>query len=402
MWHLPSSRRIPSPTDVATPPALALCMLFAATAALAGQAPATAPAATGELRTHLAALASLEYPTRTNAARMVRRAPAADAVPLLAAAARSNPDEFVRYRALVLLTSFNDPGTAALMAELLRDRNDRLREVAYKWLEQSPQPRLTETLLGALQTEQAEFVRPALVRALAALGSDPLVQRALTAEITRGLDFFRGAVIEALGYHRATYAVDAIAGVAALDGPLQDDAVLALGRIGGVKAQAALAAVSGAPVDLMLTVRGAQCLLAQRCDTVIKGLSDAAAAPSASPAVIRAAIEALAAVAASGNETATASLLALSGRARTLRDEVALGFATVAVRKPEQMIAWFALATEPQRVAAMDLLKEGFDRLEEDFGEEQFFAASRAAYWKAAEGSTGRTLSSALIQKLEF
>ena len=69
-------------------------------------------------------------------------------------------------------------------------------------------------------------------RALAALGSDPQVQRALIAEAGRGLDFFRSAVIEALGEHRAAYAVDAIAAVAKLDGPLQDDAVLALGRIG--------------------------------------------------------------------------------------------------------------------------------------------------------------------------
>src|SRR5688500_9485292 len=30
-------------------------------------------------------------------------------------------------------------------------------------------------------------------------------------------------------------------------------------------------------------------------------------------------------------------------------------------------------------------LKDGFDDLEEDFGEEQVFAAARAAYWKAGE-----------------
>ena len=48
------------------------------------------------------------------------------------------------------------------------------------------------------------------------------------------------------------------------------------------------------------------------------------------------------------------------------------------------------------------LLKDGFDDLEEDFAEEQFFAAVRAAYWKAADGSDSRSLASLLIQRLEF
>ena len=87
-------------------------------------------------------------------------------------------------------------------------------------------------LLAALQTEKAEFVRPAMVSALAALGDDMRVQRALLGEVGRGLDFFRGAVIDALGDRRAAYALDGIAAVAKLQGPLQDDAVLALGRIG--------------------------------------------------------------------------------------------------------------------------------------------------------------------------
>ncbi len=99
----------------------------------------------------------------------------------------------------------------------------------------TPSRRWQRTLLAALQTEQAEFVRPALVSALAALGNDPQVQRALVAEAGRGLDFFRIGVIEALGERRAAYAVDTIVAAAKLDGPIQDDAVLALGRIGGAR-----------------------------------------------------------------------------------------------------------------------------------------------------------------------
>jgi hypothetical protein len=48
------------------------------------------------------------------------------------------------------------------------------------------------------------------------------------------------------------------------------------------------------------------------------------------------------------------------------------------------------------------MLKDGFDSLEEDFAEEQFFAAVRAGYWRAAEGSSARTLAETLIQRLEF
>jgi len=48
------------------------------------------------------------------------------------------------------------------------------------------------------------------------------------------------------------------------------------------------------------------------------------------------------------------------------------------------------------------MLRTGFERLEEDFAEEQFFAAARAAYWAAPETSATRTRVAALIEKLEF
>src|SRR5688572_6476639 len=167
-----------------------------------------------------------------NAARALRRLPAAEAVPALTEAVQKHKDEFVRFRAFIVLSSFSDRGTGELVRGLLRDANDRLREVAYKWLEAHPDPAMAPTLLNALQSEQAEFVRPAVVSALARLDDDARVQRALLSEIGRGMDFFRGAVIEAMGRRRAAYAVDGIAEVARLQGPLQDDAVIALGQIG--------------------------------------------------------------------------------------------------------------------------------------------------------------------------
>jgi HEAT repeat protein len=400
MSHLPLSRKTLSSADVLSRLSLALAALLLGLAVDDGAAQSAAAAP--DLKTHIANLSALEFPTRSNAARMIRRAAAIQAVPALSEAVAKHPDEFVRYRAFIVLSSFNDRGTADLVRSLLKDRNDRLREAAYKWLEANPDPALAVALLASLQTEQAEFVRPALVGALAALGGHPQVQRALLAEITRGLDFFRSAVIDALGRHDAEYAVDAIAEVALLDGPLQDDAILALGRIGGARAAAALAKIASPPADLALTIRGAQCMAGERCEPTIKALTDAAGAAGASAAIVRAAVTALAAIAASRNDPATAALVGLAARGGTVRDEVMLGFATVAVRNPDHAIRWIDGAPAAVRPVAIELLKEGFEDLEEDLGEEQFFAAARAAYWKAGDGTSSRTLAATLIEALEF
>ena len=68
----------------------------------------------------------------------------------------------------MLLTGFNDPRTRDAMRESLSSPNDRLRTVAYSYFEHNPDPSLIPLFLSALDREQAEFVRPALVRTLAA------------------------------------------------------------------------------------------------------------------------------------------------------------------------------------------------------------------------------------------
>jgi hypothetical protein len=347
-------------------------------------------------------LSAFDYPTRTGAARMLRRAPAAEVVPALEAAARAHADQFVRYRALVLLTSFNAPDTPALMRGLLTDRNDRVREVVYRWLERNPDPALQPTLLAALETEQAEFVRPALVRAIVALPPGAAVQRALVAEVGRGLDFFRSAVIEALGERRAEYAVDAIAAVAVLDGPLQDDAVLALGRIGDRRGSKALSSVEKASPAVAAAIQAADCLLGGDCAAPIAWLAAAARNTQARPDALRAAAAALAAIA-QERPAARATLLQLgAGASGRLRDEVALALSALTLRRPDDMVTWLAAAGADERMLAIDLLREGFETLEEDFAEEQFFAAARAAYWRAAEGSGARDVAATLIDRLEY
>ena len=362
----------------------------------------TAAASPTELKQNIANLSSLDFSVRMHAARLIRRTPESQAVPALAEAARRDSNEFVRYRALILLTAFNDRGTRDLMGELIRDRNDRVREVAYKWFERNPDSQLAVALLTALQTEESEFVRPALVSALAALRSDAAVQRVMTGEIGRGLDFFRSAVIEALGRHRAMYAVDGIAATSRLEGPLQDDAVLALGRIDGPGARTALSEFTTGTPEATEMMHGVRCLLGEMCAEHIAALVAAVSADDARAGTVRGAIDALEAVAQNRNDAALAALVRLAAQQSEVRERVAVAFSSAALRQPDWIVEWIGAANESTRESAIMLLKDGFDSLEEDFDEEQFFAAVRAGYWRAEEGSAARALAAALIQRLEF
>ncbi len=362
-----------------------------------------AAAAPADLKQNIANLSSLDYPVRMNAARLIRRTPEAQAVPALVEAARSHSDEYVRYRALVLLTAFNDRGTRDLMRELIRERNDRVREVAYRWLERNPDPQLTTSLLTSLGTEQSEFVRPTLVAALAALAaSDQMVQRAMTAEVPRGLDFFRSAVIDALGRHRAVYAVESIVATSKQEGPLQDDALLALGRIGGTRAVAALGEFTRGTPEAAEMVRAARCLVGEKCAENVAALVAAASSDEGRPSTIRGAMDALEAVAQNRNEAALGALITLGMKQIALRERVAVSVASVALRQPDWIVERISAMDAATRDTVITMLKDGFDSLDEDFNEEQFFAAVRAGYWRASDGSAGRTLAATLIQRLEF
>ena len=141
------------------------------------------------------------------AARTLRRAPAAQAVPALLQASSEHADGYIRFRALTLLTGFNDPRTLDAMEAAMTSPNDRLREVAFAYFELNPRPSLAPKLLAALEKEEGEFVRPALVRALAAIHKEPGVAAVLIRDVRRGVDFFRSTVIEAIGDYKITAAV---------------------------------------------------------------------------------------------------------------------------------------------------------------------------------------------------
>jgi HEAT repeat protein len=391
------ARRLPSAVGV-------FCLLSAVFAF--GQEPSGPQAVSpAQLTAAINKLGDLDYDTRTGASRTVRRTSPAQAVPALLAAVTEHADGYVRYRALVLLTGFNDPRTRDAMRESITSPNDRLRTVAYSFFEHNPDKAMVPELLAALAKEQAEFVRPALVRALAAHGSDPMVQKTLIAEVARGEDFFRSAVIEALGDYKAAYAYDAITAVAKLDGPLQDDAAIALGKIGDKRALETLSALqSSAPRQRQPSLAAGICLLDVNCAShegyLIETLKFADQNPGYQE-LLRGAATGLGALAINGRASAAQALLTIGIPSRDpTRAPVALALGATALRNTTLVLN--TLETHSDRAKAIALIGEGFDMLEEDLDKERFFALVRRTYWGSKEGSPARDLMQTLIGSLDF
>lgn len=358
-----------------------------------------------DLRAAIDRLGDLDYGIRSKAGRVVRRTAPAQAVPALLQAVREHEDGFVRFRSLVLLTGFNDPRAADQMIEVLASPNDRLREVAYGYFERHPNRALAPRLLDALNKETGDFVRPALVRALAAVGDDPKVREALLVDVNRGVDHFRSTVIEALGDFKHAYAFDKLTAVAQLEGPLQDDAVIALGKLGDKRALATLASLqrSGGK-GLQPTVAAGICLLGVNCSSHLGYLQKVLTFADDNPGyqeLVRAAAAGLGAIAINGNAEALGMLFEAGiPSADPMRAPLALAIGKVALRNTPVMLQ--GLQAQKDSAGALALLAEGFDMLEEDLEEEQFFVSVRRGYWAAADGSPVRRLSEQLINKLDF
>lgn len=364
-----------------------------------------------QLKAAIDKLGDFDYAVRTGAARTIRRTVATQAVPALLQTVAEHPDGYVRYRALVILTGFNDPRTKDAMRESRTSPNDRLRTVAYSSIEHHPDRALIGDLLAALDQEQGEFVRPSLVRALVAHGvmfDDPRIRQTLLGEVGRGEDYFRSAVIEALGDYKALYAYDALVAVAKLDGPLQDDAALALGKIGDKRALETLAMLQKtAPRQTQPTVAAAICLLGVNCSShenyLIETLEFANSNPNLGfQELLRGAAAGLGALAVAGGHDEAAGALFDVGIPShdPTRAPVSLALGTIALRNTPLMLS--VLGQHADRDRAIDLVAEGFDMLEEDLDKETFFAAVRRAYWDAPEGSANRQLMQTLIGKLGF
>jgi hypothetical protein len=260
-------------------------------------------------------------------------------------------------------------------------------------------------LVTALGREQSEFVRPALMRAVAASHAEPAAQKALEPLIMRGEDYFRGSVIEALGDYQATWARDAIAKVAMLSGPLQDDAIIALGKIGSPESLPVLATLQkGARDETQPSLAVATCLITRDCAAQIGYLTKTMTFAAGDPkyqALLRSASFALGALARRGDKQALAVLLDAGEPSRDpARAAIALAVGHVALRNPA--VVMDVLETRKSLDLSTTLLQDAFDMLSEDFEEERFFVEIRRAYWAAAEGSDRRRVAQALIDKLEF
>ena len=393
----------------------AALIVFVGGGGAAGQSPASPAAAAQEhgpqtisddaIQAAIDSLGNLDFATRMNAARTLRRAPAAAVAPALIRAVESHKDQFARFRALVLLTGFNDGRTAELVREIVSNPNDRLRTVAYMYYEHHPIASMIPSLLKALDREESEFVRPALVRALAAQGSDQRVRETLLVEVGRGQDFFRSAVIEALGDYRATYAVEPLIAIARQAGPLQADAVVALGKLKDQRALETLAGLQrSAPRESQPTIAAAICLLGVNCESHVPYLIETLAFADKNPGyqeLLRNAVAGLVALANSGNTQALAALFDTGIAAvDPPRAPMALGVGTVAIRNTPVLLSFLESLKEAD--AAIALIAEGFEMLEEDYEEESFFAAVRRGYWQAAESSPARRVGQALIDEMEF
>ena len=199
------------------------------------------------------------------------------------------------------------------MSTALDDPNDRLRTVAYAYFEHNTERGMSARLLKKLDKEDGEFVRPALTRALAAYGDEATVKLALTALVLRGQDLYRSAVIEALGDYHAAYALAPIIEVAKRDGPLQEDAILAMGKLGDKRALEVLEGLQKTASRVRQpAVAASICLLGINCESHQKFVVDTVnftIANSGFQDLLRAASRALGALAASGRQDAAAALL---------------------------------------------------------------------------------------------
>jgi len=363
------------------------------------------PTSPEQIRAAIDKLGDLDYAVRMAAGRTIRRAPTAPAVTALLQAVSEHADGYVRFRALTLLTGYNDPRTVDAMTAAMVSPNDRLREVAYGYFEMNPNPALAPKLLAALDKEEGEFVRPALIRALAAVPKDPKIADVLIRDAMRGVDYFRSTVIEAIGDYKVTAAMPRLVEIAKVEGPLQDDAATAIGKIGDKNQLGVLAAMQqSAPKETQPAIAAAICLMGTNCSAHIGYLEKTLAFADTYPGyqdLLRGAASGLGNVARQGNEDALRILFDVGIPSQDpVRAPVTLAIGLVALRNTPLMLK--TLQARPDQAGAVGIVAEAFDMLEEDLEEERFFVAVRKAYWAAPDGSPTRKLCEALINKLDF
>jgi len=169
--------------------------------------------------------------------------------------------------------------------------------------------------------------------------------------------------------------LDRLASIRSLDGPLQDDAITAIGRLGDASTRPLLAKLQGSvPRELQPTVSAALCLQGVDCDARLAYLVETLAFATVNAGyqpLLRGAVHGLSVLAIAGREPALVALFDAGARApESARAPIALGVGTVALRKPQ--VVMHVLQQRADVAPALTLLRDAFDMLSEDFEKENF------------------------------
>jgi hypothetical protein len=181
--------------------------------------------------------------------------------------------------------------------------------------------------------------------------------------------------------------------------------LLAIGKLGDKRGLETLAALQRTtPRTLQPTIAAGICLLGSNCGSHLGYIAETlkfATSNSGFQPLLRSAAGGLAALAIAGNTEALGLLIERGAPARDPeRAAIALAIGNVALRNTSLLLKAVESLEDPNGV--VELLREAFDMLEEDFEEERFFAFVRRTYWQADQGSSTRRVAELLIQRLEF
>ena len=321
--------------------------------------------------------------SRMAAARTVRRAPRrASRCRRCSQAVAEHADGYVRFRALVLLSGFNDPRTRDVMvAALARPERSpargRLRATSSTTRIRSVVPRLLEAL-----DKRGVRVRAsrADARARRARRATRACADAMDGLVMQGQDFFRSAVIEALGDYKARVR-------AAERSPRSPSSrvrcrTMRCWRSGRSATRRRSPMLAGLAAHRAARRRSRRSRPPSACSASTARRTQRTsprrcASRSPTPGfqeLLRASASGLAALAVAGQRggarDARSSRACRPATRRARRSRSRIG--TVALRNTPLVLKVLEDAPDPRRRRSL-LLRDAFDMLEEDFEEERFF-----------------------------
>jgi hypothetical protein len=178
-----------------------------------------------------------------------------------------------------------------------------------------------------------------------------------------------------------------------------------VGRLGDATSRPLLARLQDrVPRELQPTDSAALCLQGIDCEARLAYLSSTlefAADNAGYEPLLRGDVHALAVLASTGNAAALAKLFEVGGKAKeAARGPIALGVGLVALRRADVTMAVLGARADPG--PALELLRDAFDMLSEDFEEERFALEVRKTLVGATTDGTARRLAERVLTELEY